>query len=284
MKSNTKAIQSYKGFDQNLRCRGEQFTIGETKSLEGEIKPCEHGYHACEEPFKVFDYYPPTSSRYCEVEQSGDMKREGDKIASRTIKVKTEIGIPGLVKAQIEYVKAHTTTEHTDPNMATAGNYGAATAGNYGAATAGYKGAATAGYKGAATAGDFGAATAGDSGAATAGDSGAATAGNYGAATAGYKGAATAGYKGAATAGNYGAATARGSSQVGENGLAVARGNNVRVKGGIGSVLVICEENKADFDIKEWRAFVVDGKTIKPDTWYQLKDGNIQEVKEGDAE
>ena len=204
MKSNTKAIQSYKGFDQNLRCRGEQFTIGETKSLEGEIKPCEHGYHACEEPFKVFDYYPPTSSRYCEVEQSGDMKREGDKIASRTIKVKTEIGIPGLVKAQIEYVKAHTTTEHTDPNMATAGNYGAA--------------------------------------------------------------------------------TARGSSQVGENGLAVARGNNVRVKGGIGSVLVICEENKADFDIKEWRAFVVDGKTIKPDTWYQLKDGNIQEVKEGDAE
>ena len=150
---------------------------------------------------------------------------------------------------------------------ATAGGSGAATAGNYGAATAGYKGAATAGYKGAATAGYYGAATAGYYGAATAG--------YYGAATAGYKGAATAGNKGAATAGNSGAATSRGQSASGKNGLSVARGSNVRVKGGLGAVLVIVEEKTDSYDIENWKAAVVDGEKIKPDTWYKLKNGEF---------
>ena len=173
-----------------------------------------------------------------------------------------------------------------DSGAATAGDSGAATAGNYGAATAGYKGAATAGDYGAATAGDSGAATAGDSGAATAGNYGAATAGNYGAATAGYKGAATAGNHGAATAGNHGAATAgnhgaataRGKASTGYNGLSVARGKNVQVKGGIGAILVIAEERDNTYDIVDWKAVVVDGEVVKADTWYRLENGELVEV------
>ena len=169
---------------------------------------------------------------------------------------------------------------------ATAGDRGAATAGNYGAATAGYRGAATAGYSGAATAGDRGAATAGNYGAATAGYSGAATAGNYGAATAGYRGAATAGdrgaatagYSGAATAGDRGAATARGKASTGSNGLSVARGNNVQVKGGIGAILVIAEEREDTYDIVDWKAVLVDGEVVKADTWYRLENGELVEV------
>jgi len=115
---------------------------------------------------------------------------------------------------------------------------------------------------------------------ATAGYKGAATAGDSGAATAGYKGAATAGNYGAATAGDSGAATARGKSSTGDNGLSVARGNNVMVRGGIGAVLVIAEENDLDYDIREWKAAVVDGKKIKADTWYKLVDGEFVEVKE----
>ena len=114
---------------------------------------------------------------------------------------------------------------------------------------------------------------------ATAGDRGAATAGNRGAATAGNCGAATAGDCGAATAGEYGAATSRGKSEVGKNGVAVARGNDVRVKGGMGAVLVLAEENKYDRNIKDWRAFVVDGETVKPDTWYALVSGELMEVE-----
>ena len=164
---------------------------------------------------------------------------------------------------------------------ATAGKYGAATAGKYGAATAGDNGAATAGYCGAATAGEYGAATAGKYGAATAGKYGAATAGKYGAATAGDNGAATAGYCGAATAGDNGTATSRGKSCTGGSGLSVARGNNVMVKGGLGALLVIAEENSNNYEIKNWKAAVVDGEIVKPDTWYRLdEEGNLTECKE----
>ena len=163
---------------------------------------------------------------------------------------------------------------------ATAGEYGAATAGNHGAATAGNHGAATAGEYGAATAGYAGAATAGYAGAATAGYAGAATAGEYGAATAGYAGAATAGNRGAATAGEYGVATSRGKSATREQGLSVARGNNVRVKGGLGAVLVIAEENENDCTVKEFATAIVDGKDIKADIWYKLENGKLVEVDE----
>ena len=263
-------IIAYKGMDSNMQCRGMQYAVGKEFSVDGDIECCGNGLHACERPLDVLGYYPPgTGARYFRVEQSGDMARErgGDsKVASRKIRVVAEIGIPGLAKAHIEYAKAHTTSEYTDPERATAGDYGAATAGDYGAATAG----------------DGGAATAGDSGAATAGDYGAATAGDYGAATAGYRGAATAGYRGAATAGDSGAATSRGSASVGANGIACARGNNVRVKGGLGAILVIAEEQPTDYNIAHWKAVEVDGETVKADTWYRLVDGKL--VEAGDAE
>lgn len=102
------------------------------------------------------------------------------------------------------------------------------------------------------------------------------------AATAGYRGAATAGDSGAATAGDYGAATSRGSASVGANGIACARGNNVRVKGGLGAILVIAEEQPTDYNIAHWKAVEVDGETVKADTWYRLVDGKL--VEAGDAE
>ena len=113
-----------------------------------------------------------------------------------------------------------------------------------------------------ATAGFRGAATAGDSGAATAGDCGAATAGSYG----------------AATAGDCGAATSRGKASVGENGIACARGNGCAVKGGMGAVLVIGEEADNSYALVAWKAVVVDGETIKPDTWYKLVNGHFVEA------
>ena len=107
-----------------------------------------------------------------------------------------------------------------------------------------------------------------------------ATAGEYGAATAGKYGAATAGKSGAATAGESGAATSRGCVSVGKNGCGLVRGENVKIKGGMGAILVIAVENDVDYDVKEWKAFVVDGETVKPDTWYTLKDGRPVEVDE----
>ena len=58
------------------------------------------------------------------------------------------------------------------------------------------------------------------------------------------------------------------------------RGNGVMVKGGIGAVLVIAEEEEDRNDIKDWLAVVVDGVKVKADTWYGLKDGELIECKE----
>lgn len=81
-----------------------------------------------------------------------------------------------------------------------------------------------------------------------------------------------------ATAGYRGAATARGKASTGSNGLSVARGNNVQVKGGIGAILVIAEEGEDTCDIVDWKAVLVDGEVVKADTWYRLENGELVEV------
>ena len=250
-------IKAYKAFDKDLSCRGFKYEVGKEYEETGDIKACDKGFHACPYPLDVFGYYAPAGSRFCEVEQSGKIDdSESDKVCSSKIRIGAELDIRGLVKAAVSFVKERCTNEcNAEPGKpATAGDSGAATAGNYGAATAGYRGAATAG--------NYGAATAGYRGAATAGDRGAATAGDYG----------------AATAGDYGAATARGKASTGSNGLSVARGNNVRVKGGIGAILVIAEEGEDLYDIVDWKAVVVDGEVVKADTWYRLENGELVEV------
>ena len=140
-------MKAYKGFDKDLKCRGFRYEIGKEYE-EPEAIVCNRGFHACEEPIDVLKYYEPgKGSRYCEVEQDGQLSRsdEDSKIASTKLKVVGEIGIPGIVKAQIEYVKSRCTNEHNaEPGKP-------ATAGESGAATAGYRGAATAGNYGAAT-------------------------------------------------------------------------------------------------------------------------------------
>lgn len=101
-------------------------------------------------------------------------------------------------------------------------------------------------------------------------------------ASAGDQGAASAGYQGAASAGYRGAAISRGSSSVGANGVALVRGESNcgnKAKGGIGSILIFVLEQEESYEIEDWKAVVVDGKTIKADTWYKLENGEIVEVK-----
>ena len=250
-------IKAYKAFDKDLSCRGFKYKVGKEYEETGDIKACEKGFHACPYPLDVFGYYAPAGSRFCEVEQSGKIDdSESDKVCSSKIRIGAELDIRGLVKAAVSYVKERCTNEYNaEPGKP-----------------------AMTGYRGVATAGDRGAATAGNCGVATAGDRGAATAGYRGVAMAGNCGAATAGDRGAATAGDGGAATARGKASTGYNGLSVARGENVQVKGGIGAILVIAEERDDTYDIVDWKAVAVDGEVVKADTWYRLENGELVEV------
>lgn len=62
-------MKGYKGFDKNLKCRDFQYEIGKTYEMDGEIGLCERGFHFCENPRDVFDYYRPIKgNRFCLIE------------------------------------------------------------------------------------------------------------------------------------------------------------------------------------------------------------------------
>ena len=292
-------MKAYKGFDKDLKCRGYQYQIG-GEYTEDSAELCKKGFHACELPHDIFNYYAPAESRFCEVDLDATDERnsEDSKRVGTRIKIGAEISVFDIakisVKAFFDRIEFTKKIESSDTNNA--GDCGAANVGNYGAANAGYRGAAVAGYRGAANAGNYGAANAGDCGAANAGDCGAAVAGHRGAANAGDYGAANAGdcgaanagdygvanagNCGAANAGNYGAAVARdgGKAKVGKGGVAVGLGKEAMASGAIGAVLVLTERDD-DYNIINVAAVIVDGEKIKAGTYYAIKNGKIVEAQ-----
>ena len=116
-------MKTYKGFDKDLKCRGFQYEIGKEYETDT-AKACESGFHACENPLDVLDYYPPADSRYCEVEQSGEIDKDSDdsKIASTKIKIGAEIGLSGLINAGVNFI-----FERAKSQERNTGNYSAAT-------------------------------------------------------------------------------------------------------------------------------------------------------------
>ena len=116
-------MKTYKGFDKDLKCRGFQYEIGKEYETDT-AKACESGFHACENPLDVFNYYSPADSRYCEVEQSGEIDRDTDdsKIASSKIKIGAEIGLAGIVKAGVDFILEKAKKETSDIEESSSGN------------------------------------------------------------------------------------------------------------------------------------------------------------------
>ena len=225
-------MKVYKGTDENMVCRGKQYVPGEM-ATEEKAKPCECGLHACEMPLDVLKYYPPNCSRYFDAEAddvSDERSSDDSKIVAKKMTLKAEIGIPGLVKAQVEYIKkqigfddAIKRADDEKENHAT-GDQGAASA-------TGYLGAASA-------------------------------TGNRGAASA-------TGYLGAASA-------------TGKSGIALAAGCECKAKGALGCAICCIERgrwNGETYPILAVKAAIVDGETVKPDTWYMLKNGEFVEAE-----
>ena len=173
-------ITTYKGFDINFQCRGLQYEVGETYTHSGGVEICESGFHGCEYPLDIFSYYPPGTSRFAVVEQSGSIKRHDtdSKVASRCITVQAELTLSDLIKAAVEFTLGAASSTGIRGAASSTGDYGAASStGIRGAASStGTRGAASAtGYRGAASStGRYSVAMAcGPDGRAMAGESGA---------------------------------------------------------------------------------------------------------------
>ncbi len=259
-------MKAYKGFDQNLKCRDFQFEVGKAYE-EKEADICSCGFHACENPLDVFGYYSPSDSRYCEVDLDANEQRSSDsKRVGKYIKIAAEIGIPGLVKAGVEYIKEK--VDWKNAKESNTGDQSAATnTGNWSAATnTGDQSAAT-------NTGNWSAAT---------------NTGNWSAATnTGDRSAATnTGDQSAATnTGNWSAATNTGDRSAavveGKESIAIATGYESKAKGSLGCFLVLAEWGEIDheYHIIDVKSVKVDGENIKPNTFYTLKDGVFVETE-----
>ena len=239
-------MKAYKGFDKDLKCRDYQYEVG-GEYHEDKADLCHYGFHACENPLDCLGYYAPANSRYAEValddvraETSNDSKRVG-----KTIKVKAEIGLSGIIKAGVEYIMSK--VDFDNAKESNTGDQSAATnTGDRSAATnTGDQSAATnTGNQSAATnTGDWSAAT---------------NTGNQSAAT---------------NTGYWSAATVEGTESV-----AIATGYESKAKGALGCYIVLAERDEYGH-ILAVKSHKVDGKTIKADTFYTLKNGEFVEAE-----
>ncbi|MGK9018512.1 DUF7666 domain-containing protein [Pseudomonas aeruginosa] len=171
-------VTAYKGFKQDLTCRGYQFEIGGTYKHEGEVEACASGFHSCEYPLDVFGYYAPGESRFAIVKASGQLSRHDDdsKIASATLVVEAEISMPTMISRALDWImsKVDKSVEQTvvGETASNTGDYSAASnTGDYSAAsntgnrsaasnTGDYSAASNTGYRSAASnTGDYSAAS-----------------------------------------------------------------------------------------------------------------------------
>ena len=98
------AIVAYKGFNNDLSFRGFQYEIGKEYCLEGELELCANGFHACQNPLDVFDYYSMSSyTRYAMVELWGDVDFaiDNEKLCATNIRIVKEMSIDELVEIGI---------------------------------------------------------------------------------------------------------------------------------------------------------------------------------------
>ena len=293
-----KVLEVYKGTDKEMKCYGEyQYEIGKQETDTGAIRCGDKGYHSCEIPFDVLRYFPMRDgNRYFIAEASGiiDRTNENDsKIASSELKIKAEIGITGLIKAQIAYTKrkAKSGTNGGYCSNLAGGNDSNLAGGNYSNLVGGDGSNLAGGDRSNLAGGDRSNLAVGNGSNLAGGDRSNLAGGNWSnlaggdySNLVGGDGSNLAGGDYSNLVGGDGSNLAGGNDShlAGGYSSLIIGGNGCRAKGGKNSVIVLTEW--------EWRndkympvsvkTEIVDGERIKADTWYELKDGEIKECRE----
>jgi hypothetical protein len=129
-----RVTRCWKGLDLQFACRGHQYEVGKTYTMDGDIEVCERGFHGCTSSLDVLTYYPAGTSRFAEVHLIGETAAQngGDsKLCARQIRIVREISYWELWQAHRAWL-AEATKE-----AAATGNWGhAAATGNWGHAAA----------------------------------------------------------------------------------------------------------------------------------------------------
>ena len=125
--ANGNKIITYKGFDKDFKCRGFQYEVGNTYETDDDIACCNRGFHACESPMEVFDYYDMLTSRFAEVEQSGKIDKEAasTKTCSSRIKIKAELKLADIINLGVEWLKEITSPSKIEANNTSNDGYSA---------------------------------------------------------------------------------------------------------------------------------------------------------------
>ena len=268
-------IKSYKGFDKDMQCHRFQYEIGKEYDMDGEIKCCNRGFHACKSPLEVWDYYDMLNSRFAEVEQSGkiDEEEKSTKVCSSHIKIKAELKLADIINIGVEWLKDVTSPSKvkTDGALNDNGDRKKQIGSSGNSAQIGSSGY----YAQIGSSGDS--AKIGSSGSsAQIGSSGdyaqIGSSGDY------------------AQIGSSGNSAQIGSSgyyaqidSTGDDSVIMCAGNKSKAKAKIGSWITLAEWEWNDKKSRSVPVCVkteyVDGENIKADTWYQLKNGKFVEIE-----
>ena len=208
-------MKGYKAFKPGLICRGKQYAEN-TVFEEKKAVICESGMHFCETPFDCLDYYPLVDENgnfpeFAEVEALDEAVSEGNKRASKKLRIGARLSFKDFIKAGIEVL-----IESTKPS-----GYSAQIGSSGDSAQIG-------------------------------------------------------------SSGNYAKIHAKG-----ENSVIAAIGIGSRIKASLGSWITLAEYG-------EWngkctpvlcvKSAQIDGKKLKPDTWYTIKDGEFVEAEDSERE
>ena len=196
-----KTVKGYKGFDKDLKCRNFQYEIGKEFEEQGEPSTCNNGFHYCENPLDVFNYYAPTNgNRFTEVigKDKFSYHTDDSKVATSKIEIGLEVSMSSLINGAVKFIFSKA-KEVTENSSATSG-YGA------------------------------------------------------------------------------------NSATSGEGCISAALNANGKAKASLGSFIVLAEYVDDNKGYELWKpidvkAFKVDGKKIKADTYYKLVDGKAKETE-----
>ena len=291
---NNKVITSYKAFDKNMQCRGFQYEVGKEYEMDGEIKCCNRGFHACKSPLEVWDYYDILNSRYAEVEQSGkiDAEENTTKVCSSRIKIKAELKLADIINIGVEWLKDITSPSKVKADCALNDNGDRKK--QIGSSGDSAKIGSSGDYAKIGSSGYY--AKIGSSGDSakigSSGDSAQIGSSGYSAQIGSSGDSAKIGSSGdSAQIGSSGYSAQIGSSgdsakidSTGEDSVIMCAGNCSRAKAKVGSWITLAEwkwsyEKKRNVPVYVKTEYV-DGENIKADTWYQLKNGKFVEVEE----